>query len=391
MVERIYNWFRGRTVLGTVLADAVLAVALALPLLPPSIILLGGTGKAPLVITLVIAHAAIAVRRVLPWTAFIVVSLAMAVLALAPAGAYEGILPSAIVFPVTLYSVCVYGRPWRRMGGSAGLPGVGSARVDAGGLAALGVGVAGSLMLTARVPGPFWDRALLFGMLVVVCLACWGFALLRNERARQAELVARSLVLQERNRIAREMHDVVAHSLTVIVTQAQGAELIAARSPERAVQALGTIAATGRQALAETRRVLSLLSAPEEPAPQGYVDGDLKALVAGAGLVAALEERGEAVTLGPSARHAVYRLVQEALTNTLRHAGPGAAAWVTLDWAPGSLTVSVRDNGRGVGPAGFTAGRGLTGMRERFEALGGSVIAGPLPDEGFGVKGVLPL
>lgn len=342
------------------MGDSLLAAGLALPILPASVLLVPTAWRPAVAVVLTAAHAAIALRRMFPASVFAIVSLAMAVVALMPRSVYPGFLPSVVVFPVALYTLCAYGDRRQRMAGIA-------------------VGLAGAAMLTWRTEGGFWDRAISLGMLAVLVFACWGFAMLRNVRARQAEARSQELVQQERNRIAREIHDVVAHSLSVIVTQAQGAELIAARSPQRAATALGTIAETARGALAEMRGVLTLMG-PPQPAL-----ADLPELVERAGIPVSLRTLGSPVPLGPSAELAVYRLVQEALTNTMRHAGPGAAAEAVLDWQPGRLVVTVRDNGIGGVPR---FGRGLTGMRERLAALDGSLeVEG---SQGFQVKGVLP-
>ncbi|WP_162907000.1 sensor histidine kinase [Allorhizocola rhizosphaerae] len=355
-----YSWLTARPRL----LDVLFALGVALPFAPGSFVTiepgLPAAWRHALHASVVLAHVALITRRVWPAWTFAVVSAAMAVQAVAPAQAYRDdsfFLPSAVVFPVALYSLCVWGTAWQRWAG-------------------IGVGVAGSVMLTVRSGFPF-----MFGLLAVVVLASWGFARLREERARQLELDKQERVTAERERIAREMHDVIVHSLSVIITQAQGGELIAAKSPERAARALSTIAAAGREALAEMRGVLAVLDPTLDALPR------LLDRVRATGLDAGLEVRGEMVPLGPSAELAVYRLIQEALTNAMRHSGASRAD-VTLDWTtPGRLVVIVRDNGSGP-VQGWAEGRGLTGMRERLAAVGGKVQV--LTDNGFEVRGVLP-
>ncbi|WP_255575820.1 sensor histidine kinase [Cryobacterium sp. TMT3-29-2] len=156
---------------------------------------------------------------------------------------------------------------------------------------------------------------------------------------------------QERARIAREMHDIVAHSLAVIVTQAQSGELVAGKSPERAATVLGTIAATGRVALADMRRLLGMLRAEGSESsgsgPQPSL-ADLPQLlnrVGATGLTVRRTDEGTARPVGSAVELTPFRLVQESLTNTLRHAGPGARADLRLAWNARELIVTVSDNG----------------------------------------------
>jgi signal transduction histidine kinase len=207
----------------------------------------------------------------------------------------------------------------------------------------------------------------------------------RLEREREAVLAAAA----ERARIAREVHDVVAHSLAVVVAQADGGRYAARHDPAAAEAALNTISTTAREALAEMRRTLAEPDAPRHPQPGA---GDLEALVArtrAVGLPVELAQEGRPRALAPGAGLAVYRVAQEALTNVLKHAGPGASARVTLRWEPEQVTVVVRDDGAGT--AGSDGrGRGLLGMRERVEPRGGTVTAGPRPDGGFEVQAAIP-
>jgi signal transduction histidine kinase len=213
---------------------------------------------------------------------------------------------------------------------------------------------------------------------------------MRAERERRAQLAA----AEERARIARELHDVVAHSLSVVIAQADGGRYAAGADPAAATEALRTIGASAREAQGEMRRALGLLGGEADAAraPQPGV-GELPALVErtrDAGLPIDFAERGSPRPVPAATGMAVYRVAQEALTNVLRHAGPGAAARLELRWEPGAVSVVVRDDGLGGRAQGDGRGRGLAGMRERVEPRGGTVRAGPLPDGGFEVHATLP-
>lgn len=209
---------------------------------------------------------------------------------------------------------------------------------------------------------------------------------LESERDQQARLAAAT----ERTRIAREMHDIIGHNLSVITGLADGGRYAAAQSPERAAQALTAIGDTSRQALTELRRLLDVLRddepAPADLAPQPAL-ADLDRLLDGvrrAGLPVRATVEGEPTTLSPGRQLTLYRVLQEALTNTLKHAGPDATASVTLSYAPsGAVTLTVTDTGRSGTPA-VNDGRGLTGMRERTALYGGTLEAGPHPHPGRG-------
>jgi signal transduction histidine kinase len=198
----------------------------------------------------------------------------------------------------------------------------------------------------------------------------------------------REAMLGERKRIARELHDVVAHTVSVMVVQAGGARVQADRDPDRAVGALDQVDATGREALRELDRLFGLLESPELDRGLAHLDG----LVAGAGIPVALHFAGEPHDLDPAADLALYRVVQEALTNTLKHGGPGATATVDVRWDADEVSVTVADTGRGLaGTAGEGSRRGLVGMRERMSHYGGLVEAGPRTGGGFEVRARMPL
>ena len=213
------------------------------------------------------------------------------------------------------------------------------------------------------------------------------------ERA-QAEQIA---ALTERTRLAREMHDIVAHAISGLVALADGGRYAAARDPDAAVRALTDISRGGRETLGELRGLIATLRDPTGPSagpPPGTADiPDLVCSTAARGLGVELRTLGEPQPVPATVGLAAYRVVQEALTNVVKHAGLSARAEVTLDWRAG-LTVEVRDDGRGLVrsrmPLGH-GGAGLAGMRERVEALSGTLQAGPEQDGGYRVRARIPL
>jgi signal transduction histidine kinase len=223
-----------------------------------------------------------------------------------------------------------------------------------------------------------------------------------EERARRAEAErdtkAQLAAAAERSRIAREMHDIIAHNLAVIVGLADGGRYAAVRFPERSSHALGAIASTGREALSELRRLLGVLTEDDnraaELAPQPSL-ADLEALldrVRAAGLPVRAVMQGDPGALSEGQQLTVYRIVQEALTNTLKHAGPAATAKIILDYADGAVDVQVTDTGLGAAAGSCDGdGRGLHGMRERAAVYDGTLQAGPvLSGKGWRVTAHLP-
>ncbi|MGW4647860.1 sensor histidine kinase [Kitasatospora sp. NPDC004289] len=219
----------------------------------------------------------------------------------------------------------------------------------------------------------------------------------QREVAANRQLLADRAVADERRRIARELHDIVAHHITTMQLMAGGARANLA-NPEVARDALVTLESSGRLALREMRQLLNVLRTGDEPddapsAPQPGVE-DLDRLVAEsdrAGLPTVLTVEGARRPLPPTVGLTVYRIVQEALTNARKHAGP-ARAEVRLTYRPESMGVEVRDDGEGSVPgAAVPGGHGLVGMRERVALHGGTLTAGPLPEGGFAVLADLPL
>jgi signal transduction histidine kinase len=216
------------------------------------------------------------------------------------------------------------------------------------------------------------------------------FAADREARAREA-------VGEERARLARELHDSVGHALNVVVLHAGAAQRVIDKKPELAREALGSIETAGRQALGDIERMLGILRAPDEAVQVDVQPGmgqleSLCAQVREAGLPVALTIEGKARPLPASLDLTAFRIVQESLTNTLKHAGK-AHATVTVRYEGAALAIEVMDDGKGARPAVASAagGRGLLGMRERVATFRGELEAGPRADGGFGVRARLPL
>ena len=216
----------------------------------------------------------------------------------------------------------------------------------------------------------------------------------RLEREREAE--AKAAVLDERSRMARELHDVVAHGVSVIVVQATAARRVLPNDVAAAQEALASIEATGRTALSELRTLLGALRTEDElgslrPQPDLNALAELVERTRVAGLPVELRIAGERRPLSPGVDVSAYRIVQEGLTNVLKHA-PGARATVVVGYDEDGLRVEVSDDGPGAPiESRDGAGHGLMGMRERVILLGGDLTAGPLPGGGFAVRAFFPL
>jgi signal transduction histidine kinase len=295
---------------------------------------------------------------------------------------------------VAIYTVAVYRRP--------------SISIKVGGAAALGV-IAGSIF----GPNGLNDDSLLDYPLSLVAALTIGYGV-RVGRARAALLERQSAQLareqaaltqlaveQERARIARELHDIVAHHVSVIVAQAGAARVVFDTRPQQARQALASIATIGREAMAEMRRMLGVLHAHGVQVEQAPLPGldrlpTLIAQIEQAGLPVQMAVAGERRRLPAGVELSAYRIVQEALTNSLKHAGP-THAQILLGYHDEFLELRISDTGqdgqpsRPVNHENHTEGRGLVGMQQRAALLGGHVAAGPAPDRGFVVTARLPL
>ncbi len=264
----------------------------------------------------------------------------------------------------------------------------------------------GLIVVFVTIPDLTWQRALsTWASLSVVWVVAIVIRLYRGsiERAeRRAALFAadrearaREAVAEERSRLARELHDSVGHALNVVVLHAGAAQRVVETKPELAREALGSIETAGRQALADIERMLGILRAPDDgmgfDAAPGL--GQLERLcgqVREAGLPVALSVDGEAHELPASLDLTAYRIVQEALTNALKHAGKTRAS-VSVHYEQDALALEVVDDGRGVSAGVAVGGRGLVGMGERVATFRGELEAGPRAEGGFAVRARLPL
>ncbi|MFI8488057.1 sensor histidine kinase [Streptomyces rubrogriseus] len=328
-------------------------------------------------------------RRAAPFATACAVSVAT------PAQAVHHAPPPDLMYGgfVVLYTLAALARPWQR-------------RVM---LAGWLIGVAATI--SHKEDAEPFEYA--FQLLSIGCAYALG-SLTRTQRAYTAELEDRARRLereraadtarataQERARIARDMHDILAHAVSLMVVQAEAGPVVVRSDPARAEAAFDAIATAGRDAMTQLRRILGVLKEEErEPGPRRLPQPGLTALpglVRGvgesAGLRVELRTTGEPGALPADTEVAAYRIVQEALTNTVKHAYASCAV-VGLDWAEDGVTLTVTDDGRGPaapgdGPGG--GGHGLIGIRERAAACGGEAVTGGGPDGGFRVVVRLPV
>ncbi|MET0236911.1 MAG: histidine kinase [Kibdelosporangium sp.] len=349
-------------------AVAVLSMAFAFPDLVASLLALA-------------LSASLVVRQSLPVVALVWACAA----AVAQALLLTNLTMSIVAVPILVYSL---------------------ARWSSRGLAwtALGIGLAGA------IAGPTWwlsSRGGLGDVLVTVAayasvvIVAHVVGLRERDRAdtqvvrRRLDRLERDQAVQaaaadERNQIAREVHDIVAHSLSMIAVQAEGGRALVTRSPGRAPEVLEVIASESRAALNEIRDMVSLLrgDATYRPAP-GF--NDIQDLVDRLGTRARLRISGRPRTIGPVLSLTIYRVVQESLTNFLRHAGPHAEADVIVFVDHNSTDVTIRDNGHGSTAPTDGRGHGLPTMLERVTSSGGTLTTGPIPTGGYQVHATFPL
>ena len=309
----------------------------------------------------------------------------------------NGPLPALVAVPLVVYSVA------REVDARSSRSAV---------LVGLAASIAGPLQWYLLNP---WE----LNFLVIVMLVCLGMVLTpyvigrrlretekaaeaaeRNEQERVQTLLAerdqraRMAEINARQQIARELHDIVAHSLSVMIVQAEGGRALAAKKPERAAEVLETIAGTGREALVEMRRIVGVLrKSPEEDSAYAPMPGlgDIGEMVHRTGERVRLLRSGDTPDCGAATQLTVYRIVQEALTNFLKHAGPAARAEVRLRFDADRIEVDVTDDGLGAQSRSDGLGNGLKGMHERVAARGGTLEAGPRPEGGFRVYAVVPV
>jgi signal transduction histidine kinase len=251
--------------------------------------------------------------------------------------------------------------------------------------------------------GERWDRGLNWVEVLSDLVVTFGVPFLlgrmtfnrRRRIVREREVATREAVAAERAAIARELHDVVAHHMSVMVVQAGAARAVGARDPAATAEALRQIEASGRTGLAEMRRLLEVLKAEEDgngraPQPGLARLGELLDAMRASGLPVEAVVEGTPRPLSPGVDLSAYRIVQEALTNALRHAG-GASALVVVRYEPDAVELEIGDYGPGPPEESqASGGHGLIGMRERVRLFGGELVAGPRPGGGFLVRARLP-
>ena len=368
--------------------DVILAIVMSVLLLPASLIAVVqaqavSDPAAAAVITALFAllHAASLFSVRFPVSAFIVASLAMAALALLPGGAGVAGAPAALFPSSFAYLLCV---------GE-----VVAQRTLPFGLGALGIGAAGAAVIAWTPASVMADdiRVGLFIGLAAMIAAAWAIGLLQRQRAQYAEerhrTRMREAIAAERMRINRDLHDVVAHSMTVMIAQADVARALIRDDPDASTHALGIVADTGREALRGMRRVVA--DAPREPVPGIDAIGTLVSGVRSAETDASLVVTGTPRSLYPDALIALHHSVREALTNAIRHTMPPRQVSVQLAWDEHGMAATVDDDGgSGPGPASPGSGLGLIGMAERVRLARGSLSAGPESSGGWRVRIELP-
>jgi signal transduction histidine kinase len=364
-------------------ADIALATALAAYAMleiwrPDSVGVEAGGDKAILVTTMLAATVPLALRRRAPLAVLAVVVAALTAQALLTVF-LEGLAGIAALL-VAVYSVAAHAGATRALAGLAvalaGAAAIGESASDGAfnALLVAGTWIAGRALRTARVRTSELEA-------------------LAAQLEREREERARLAVAEERARIARELHDVVAHGVSTMVVQAEAGEALLDKHPERARESLTAIQSTGREALGEMRRLLGLLRRGDVEvalAPQpGLAElGRLAEQVTQAGLPVELEVLGEPRSVPAGLDLSAYRIVQEALTNALTHAGP-ARARVTVRYGEREVELEIADDGHG--DSGESGGHGLSGMRERVRLVGGELWSGRGAAGGFVVRARLPL
>ncbi|MFD2092188.1 sensor histidine kinase [Blastococcus deserti] len=331
----------------------------------------------------VVMTGALAWRRRTPVTVLVVVLGAILV------QQWRGLDLDALHVPLVLYpafySVGAH-RPLR--------PAIGGV---AAGLVMLGCGALvedvpiGDYVFIGAIGLAFWAAGASIRARVEAAVAAQTRARLAEERQQRAAAAA---VADERDRIARELHDVVAHSVSVMVMQAGALRRMLPPDQARALGVAGTVERTGREALAELRRMLGLLRNDDDRVPLAPQPGlaripELVGSTEAAGVPVTLDLEEPPAVLSPGVDLCAFRIVQESLTNVIKHAGP-ASVHVGVRFPAGAVVVEVVDDGRGGVPTG-DSGHGLLGMRERVAVFGGELTVGPLPSGGFAVRARLPL
>jgi signal transduction histidine kinase len=352
--------------------DVALAVVVLAGQLAPFVSTAPPTGGWPPAIFLVMAGVSLPVawRRKAPFLVLVVTELAAAAYALFPHGPRQPLWYGALI---AMFTVAAQAPRWQRVTAIVGI--TWGAFVLTGSLETAARGAL--LWTTAYVLGRAWaSRQEHVRVLLERALY------LERERELEAE--------RERSRIALDMHDILAHAVSVMVAQAEAGPVAMRHGPERTEAVFDTIAEAGRDAMGQLRRILGVLDGGGPACTD--IPGLVERVHASGRTAVTLTVTGTPVPLSAEADSAAYRIVQEALTNVIRHAHADTAT-VTLAWRDGALFITVRDNGTGPGPAPAqtpTGGHGLNGIRARATACGGSAECAPAPDGGFEVTARLP-
>lgn len=376
----------------TFLTDALWAVLAGVVLGLPMLATDHSSAVAAVLWSLLMASA-LAVRRRYP-------IVALGIVTIAALGMYASDLtplPALIVIPVVVYSIARYQRA--------------SAAAVVATLGSVG-SILGPTRWAAHLPVDM--QALSTIVLIVLCgavvalsyvlgrysrerrvsaaldkeIAIERFAAAQRQSAQESQLA----VGRARNEVAQELHDVLAHSLSVIVVQAEGAKALMVKKPDVAGEALDVIANTGRTSIQEIRRIVAVLRQEEDEAQFGPAPSitQIPAMLAAAGDRITLAMPEEVPVVPDSVGLTAFRVVQESVTNFLKHAGADARATVEIEFTPSSIELLIRDDGVGGQSQSDGRGAGLRGMRERVSAMGGTLTAGPHPHRGFEVRATLP-
>lgn len=343
-------------------------------------------------VTIVIAAASLIVRRHMPITVLVIVTTTLATFYLRDGGDFLSLLGLAPFYAVAAHST------QRRRAWVAMLV-AGPAIFAAASVSVLdrpdGYDVNSAASMSSFIVG-----VSVFGLIIHNRQRIFADS---EERAAVAEADrhagAQRAVSEERSRIAREMHDVVAHGMSVIAVQAAAAQEIVHTDPDKAAEVMGRIENVGRESLNELRRMLGVLRQGDDdteasltPQPSLADVGAAVTQSTSAGVDTNLVVIGDARELAPGIGLTAFRIVQEALTNVLKHAGSNASATVTISYGRSSVTIEIVDDGRGAVSSLSQAGggNGLIGMRERVDIYGGELSAGPRAGGGYAVRAVLP-
>ena len=365
--------------------DAALALVLACAA-TVELLVWGGTPDVPSLLLVLASTVPLAVRRTAPVVSFVSVQVGLRLLTYADPGFDNDSMAFVIAYFLSLFSVGRHATGVHAWLGAAGV------MVSMGAFFSSEGSDPGDVAFVLAVVGAPYAA----GLTIRLRRERETVLNARNEALRaEQEEVARRAVAEERSRIARELHDVVSHAISVTVLQARGARWQLGRSEEEVRRALDAIEQTNTAALGDMRRLLAVLrdtdndpATPLRPQPSLQHLDALAREVSSSGVPVSVKVEGVPAPVPPGVDLSAYRIIQEALTNVLKHAG-SARATVRLDYGADALVVSIRDDGAGP-PADTGGGHGLIGIRERVAVVGGEVTAGPCPDGGFEVRARLP-